>query len=69
MFKEFDLLLLFIYYKGYLYLCEDIFVKVWGYDYFGIDWVVDDFVWRLCKKMFELKVEMIYGFGYRMMIL
>ncbi|ADM39264.1 secretion stress-responsive two-component system response regulator CssR [Bacillus spizizenii] len=65
--KEFDLLLLFIHHKGHPYSREDILVKVWGHDYFGTDRVVDDLVRRLRKKMPELKVETIYGFGYRMM--
>ncbi|KAA6443816.1 response regulator transcription factor [Bacillus atrophaeus] len=65
--KEFDLLLLFIHHKGHPYSREDILLKVWGHDYFGTDRVVDDLVRRLRKKMPELKVETIYGFGYRMM--
>ncbi|MGW8262681.1 secretion stress-responsive two-component system response regulator CssR, partial [Bacillus sp. LR--39] len=65
--KEFDLLLLFIHHKGHPYSREDILLKVWGHDYFGTDRVVDDLVRRLRRKMPELKVETIYGFGYRMM--
>ncbi|KXZ17647.1 response regulator transcription factor [Bacillus nakamurai] len=65
--KEFDLLLLFIHHKGHPFSREDILLKIWGHDYFGTDRVVDDLVRRLRKKMPELKVETIYGFGYRMM--
>lgn len=64
--KEFDLLLLFIKNKGHAFSREDILVKIWGDNYFGTDRVVDDLVRRLRKKMPELKVETIYGFGYRM---
>ncbi|QVL94298.1 response regulator transcription factor [Bacillus velezensis] len=65
--KEFDLLLLFLHHKGNPFSREDILLKIWGHDYFGTDRVVDDLVRRLRKKMPGLKVETIYGFGYRMM--
>lgn len=65
--KEFDLLLLFIHHKGHPFSREDILLKIWGHDYFGTDRAVDDLVRRLRKKMPGLKVETIYGFGYRMM--
>ena len=65
--KEFDLLLLFTHHQGHAFSREDILVKIWGHDYFGTDRVVDDLVRRLRKKMPDLKVETIYGFGYRML--
>ncbi|MEN7435908.1 response regulator transcription factor [Bacillus velezensis] len=65
--KEFDLLLIFLHHKGHPFSREDILLKIWGHDYFGTDRVVDDLVRRLRKKMPGLKVETIYGFGYRMM--
>lgn len=65
--KEFDLLLLFINNQGRAFSREDILTSVWGVDYFGTDRVVDDLVRRSRKKMPELKVETIYGFGYRML--
>ncbi len=45
---------------------EQILESVWGIDYFGTDRVVDDLVRRLRKKMPELNIETIYGYGYRM---
>ncbi len=65
--KEFDLLILFLHHKGHPFSREDILLKIWGHDYFGTDRVVDDLVRRLRKKMPGLKVETIYGLGYRMM--
>ncbi|ATH93081.1 transcriptional regulator [Bacillus glycinifermentans] len=65
--KEFDLLLLFMNNQGRAFSREDILTHVWGEDYFGTDRVVDDLVRRLRKKMPDLKVETIYGFGYRML--
>lgn len=63
---EFDLLLLFLNNKGKSFSREDILSKVWGTDYFGNDRVVDDLVRRLRKKMPKLKINTLYGFGYRL---
>jgi len=45
---------------------DDILNNVWGTDYFGTDRVVDDLVRRLRKKMPKLKINTIYGYGYRL---
>ncbi|OWZ83874.1 response regulator transcription factor [Natranaerobius trueperi] len=66
--KEFDLLLYFIANKGHALSREQILDNIWGNDYFGTDRVVDDLVRRLRKKMPNLQVETIYGYGYRMVI-
>lgn len=65
--KEFDLLQLFLHNQGQAFSREQILTNIWGSDYFGTDRVVDDLVRRLRKKMPELKLETIYGFGYRML--
>jgi two-component system response regulator CssR len=64
--KEFDLLLLLIGKKGGALTREQILNDLWGDDYFGSDRVVDDLVRRLRKKLPELKVETLYGYGYRL---
>ena len=63
---EFDLLLLLIKKIGGAISREYILLELWGNDYFGSDRVVDDLVRRVRKKMPELKVETIYGHGYRL---
>lgn len=63
---EYDLLLMFLKNIGKGYSREDILTIVWGEDYFGSDRAVDDLVRRLRKKMPELKVNTVYGFGYRL---
>ncbi|MEG0826294.1 MAG: response regulator transcription factor [Bacilli bacterium] len=63
---EFDLLSLLINNKSKSYSREDILSSVWGTDYFGSDRVVDDLVRRLRKKMPNLKINTLYGFGYRL---
>lgn len=64
--KEFDLLLLYAKNQGQAFAREQILRRVWGEDYFGTDRVVDDLVRRVRKKMPELRIETIYGYGYRM---
>lgn len=63
---EFDLLLFFINNKGKSLNRETILDNCWGKDYFGNDRVVDDSIRRLRKKMKNLKINTVYGFGYRL---
>lgn len=64
--KEFDLLLLFCHHPGQAFSRDQVINQVWGEDYVGTDRVVDDLIRRLRKKMPLLKLETIYGYGYRM---
>lgn len=64
--KEFDLLILFAKNQGFAFPREQILNRIWGGNYFGTDRVVDDLVRRLRRKMPELRVETIYGYGYRL---
>ena len=66
--KEFDLLILLIDKRGGAVTRDNILNELWGNDYFGSDRVVDDLVRRLRKKMPELRVETIYGYGYRLSV-
>ena len=63
---EFDLLMLLINNKTSSFSRDDILFKIWGDDYYGSDRVVDDLVRRLRKKMPKLRVNTLYGFGYRL---
>lgn len=64
--KEFDLLMLFVKNRGTAFLREQILEKVWESNYYGSDRVVDDTLRRLRKKMPNLSIHTIYGFGYRL---
>ena len=64
--KEFDLMMLFVKNKGTAFLREQILEKVWDENYYGSDRVVDDTLRRLRKKLPELNIQTIYGFGYRL---
>lgn len=63
---EFDLLIFFINNKGKSLDRETILNGVWGEDYFGSDRVVDDSIRRLRKKLKNLNINTVYGFGYRL---
>ncbi len=63
---EFDLLIMLLENKNKSFSREDILKKVWGEDYFGSDRVVDDLVRRLRKKMPNIHINTLYGFGYRL---
>ncbi|MCR5228853.1 MAG: response regulator transcription factor [Solobacterium sp.] len=64
--KEFELLMLFAKNRGTAFSREQILEKVWEVNYFGSDRVVDDTLRRLRKKMPNLAIHTIYGFGYRL---
>ena len=64
---EFDLLILFLKNKEKTFSREEILNVVWGNDYFGSDRVVDDLVRRVRKKLPELNLDAIYGYGYRLL--
>ncbi|MEN6347965.1 MAG: response regulator transcription factor [Syntrophomonas sp.] len=64
--KEFDLLHLFVRHQQQQLDREQILQYVWGSEYFGSDRVVDNLVRRVRKKLPELRLETIYGYGYRL---
>lgn len=64
--KEFELLMMFVKKPGVAFDREYILAEVWGEDYFGSDRVVDDTLRRLRKKLPDLNIHTIYGFGYRL---
>ncbi|MFC0214472.1 response regulator transcription factor [Paenibacillus chartarius] len=64
--KEFDLVLFFASHAGQVFERGQVLDAVWGADYFGSDRVVDDLVRRVRRKLPQLRLETVYGFGYRM---
>ncbi|MCA1031667.1 response regulator transcription factor [Bacillus timonensis] len=63
--KEFDLVVLFSKNIGQAFSREQILMKLWDENYFGSDRVIDDLVRRVRKKLPQLRIETIYGYGYR----
>lgn len=64
--KEFELLMMFVHKKGAAFTREQILSIIWGDDYYGSDRVVDDTLRRLRKKMPNLSINTLYGYGYRL---
>ena len=64
--KEYELLMLFVKNRSTAFTRDDILRKVWEENYFGSDRVVDDTMRRLRRKMPNLTIHTIYGFGYRL---
>lgn len=63
--KEFDLLSLLVKNKNVVLERDEIITSLWGEDFTGRTRVVDDLMRRLRSKMPELRVETIYGVGYK----
>ncbi|WDV48205.1 response regulator transcription factor [Clostridiaceae bacterium M8S5] len=63
--REFDFLSIMVKNKNNALSREYLLEKVWGLDYFGSDRAVDDSVRRVRKKLPKLRIETIYGYGYR----
>lgn len=63
--REFDFLCAVIHNKNIAMSREQLLRSVWGENYFGSDRVVDDLVRRVRKKLPDLRIETIYGYGYR----
>lgn len=64
--KEFELLLFFIDNPNQAFSREHILERIWDKHYYGSDRVVDDTIRRIRKKLPNLPLETIYGYGYRL---
>lgn len=64
--KEYDMLLLFAKNVNRAFSREELLVKIWGEDYFGSDRAVDDLVKRIRKKLDDIQLETVWGYGYRL---
>lgn len=63
--REFDFLCAIIKNKNIALSRENLLNCIWGVNYYGSDRVVDDLVRRVRKKLPKLRIETIYGYGYR----
>ena len=64
--KEYELLMFFMKNRSIALSREQVLSRVWEQNYFGSDRVVDDTLRRLRKKMPDLNIQTIYGYGYRL---
>lgn len=63
--REFDFLCTIIKNKNNALSRDYLLNNIWGEDYYGSDRVVDDLVRRVRKKLPDIRIETIYGYGYR----
>ncbi|SEQ29804.1 response regulator transcription factor [Piscibacillus halophilus] len=63
--KEFDMIVLLAKYPNRAFSREELLSRVWGDDYFGSDRAVDDLIKRLRKKLPNIPLETVWGYGYR----
>ncbi|MGV3465381.1 MAG: response regulator transcription factor [Heyndrickxia sp.] len=63
---EFDLLYFLSEHQDQAISRDQIIQAVWGNDYYGSERVVDDLIRSIRKKLPQMNLETIYGFGYRM---
>jgi len=66
--KEFDLISMFAQNSGYALSREQILNKIWGTCSYANYRVVDDLVRRVRGKLTSLRIETIYGHGYRAVV-
>lgn len=66
--KEFTLLHTLATQPNRAFSRNELLILVWGDDYFGSDRAIDDLVKRLRRKMNDLPLETVWGFGYRMRV-
>lgn len=64
--KEFQLLKTLAEQPNRAFTRNELLTLVWGEDYFGSDRAIDDLVKRLRRKLKELPIETVWGYGYRL---
>lgn len=62
--KEYDFLEFLVNHRGKAIERATIIDNVWGLNYFGSERVVDDTLRRLRKKVPDIPLETVYGYGY-----
>jgi two-component system response regulator CssR len=66
--KEFDMLLYLAEHDNRAFSREELLMTIWGDDYYGSDRAVDDLVKRIRKKIPDIPLETVWGYGYRLRI-
>ncbi|CUH95550.1 hypothetical protein P22_1621 [Propionispora sp. 2/2-37] len=63
--QEFDLIYLLAKNPRKVFSREQLIAHIWGKNYYGSKRIVDNLVWRIRSKLKSLKIDTIYGYGYR----
>ena len=63
--REFELLCTFLAAPGRVFTREMLLAKLWGYDFYGDERVVDSHIKNLRRKLERDYIETVRGVGYR----
>lgn len=63
--REFDILFFFLQHKGQAISREQLLHDVWSDEYFGNDRIVDNYIKNIRRKLPQISIETVYGYGYR----
>ena len=63
--REFDLLYTFLHTPGRVFTREMLLARLWGYDFYGDERVVDSHIKNLRHKLGRNYIETVRGVGYR----
>lgn len=63
--QEFDLIYLLAKNPRKVFSREQLITYLWGNNYYGSKRIVDNLIWRIRSKLKLLKIDTIYGYGYR----
>ena len=63
--REFDLLYIFLHTPGRVFTREMLLARLWGYDFYGDERVVDSHIKNLRHKLGRNYIETVRGVGYR----
>lgn len=63
--QEYELICLLAMNRGRVFSRDQLIKHLWGSNYYGSKRTVDNLVWRIRTKLPALRLETIYGYGYR----
>ena len=63
--KEYDIVLYFLTHPSAAISRDQLLNEIWGRDYYGYYRVIDNHIKNIRKKIPEIHLETIYGYGYR----
>lgn len=63
--QEYELIRLLAMNRGRVFSRDQLIEYLWGSNYYGSKRTVDNLIWRIRTKLPALRLETVYGYGYR----
>jgi DNA-binding response OmpR family regulator len=63
--QEYELICLLAMNRGRVFSRDQLIRHLWGSNYYGSKRTVDNLIWRIRTKLPALRLETVYGYGYR----